>query len=130
MQISTALEATLRREFFFCPQEKEIGGVQKTNQGASVLVLQPNAPVTCEVRSRAAIARFKSLNCEHSHCRYSHGQALSLNAIIPTHFYAIFWLRKSECFESERFTMSVARVVSRCEKFDDCGCASNGSGYQ
>ena len=49
------------QRIFFCPQEKEIGGVQKTNQGASVLVLRPNAPVTCEVRSRAAIARLSHL---------------------------------------------------------------------
>ena len=61
MQISTALEVTLRREQKNCPQEKEIGGVQKTNQGASILVLRPNAPVTCEVRSRAAIARLSHL---------------------------------------------------------------------
>ena len=29
-----------------------------------------------------------------------------------------------ESLESERFIMSVARVVNRCEKFDDCGCAN------
>ena len=29
-----------------------------------------------------------------------------------------------ESLESERFIMSVARVVNRCEKFDDYGCAN------
>ena len=41
-----------------------------------------------------------------------------------SHSYPMFRLRKSECFESERFTMTVARVLTRGEMFDDCGCAN------
>ena len=40
----------------------------------------------------------------------------------------MFQLGKSECsesLESERFTISVSRVVNRGEKFDDCGCGNN-----
>ena len=51
------------------------------------------------------------------------GQALGLNAVIPTCFYAMFQLRNSECsknLESERFIMSVTQVVNYGEKFDDC----------
>ena len=36
-------------------------GVQKTNQGASILVLQPNAHETYETRSHTAIAYFSHL---------------------------------------------------------------------
>ena len=33
-------------------------------------------------------------------CCYSHGLATGLNAVILTSFCAMFWLRKSKCYES------------------------------
>ena len=58
---------------------------------------------------------------------YSCRQALGLNAVSPTCFCTMFWLRKSKCseiFENEGFTMTVARVVNHGEMLDDCSCAS------
>ena len=69
----------------------------------------------------------KNLECIHTTGCYFHGQALAPNALIPSHFCAMFWLRKSNCsesFESERFTTSVAQVVNHGEKFDSFAFAS------
>ena len=58
--ISTAVEVTLRREKKIVLRKKKLG-VQKTNQGASILVPQLNAHETYETLSHAAIACFSHL---------------------------------------------------------------------
>ena len=75
----------------------------------------------------AAITHFSCLIVNVAAAVTLVGRHLVLNTVIPTCFYAIFWLKKRECsgsFESERFTMLVAGVVYRSEKFDKCRCAN------
>ena len=58
---------------------------------------------------------------------HSHGQALSLNTVIPARFCAMFWLRKSKCSESfagEKFIMMVVQVVNCGEMFNNLCVAS------
>ena len=48
----------------------------------------------------------------------SHGQALGLNAIIPTHYCVMFWLSNVNVLKVK---MTVAEVVNFGEMFEDCG---------
>ena len=72
--------------------------------------------------------RYWSLNCELCRCLSLSRAGIRLER---SHSYPLlrptFQLSKSECskrFESERFTMTVARIVNRGEMFCDCGCAN------
>ena len=87
-----------------------------------------NTRKTYGVCSHVAITRLSQLIVNTAAGCYSHGQALGLNAVIPTHFCTMFWLGKGECsesFKSERFTMIVAQVVNCGEMFDNSNCANN-----
>jgi len=104
------------------PQKKkktENLGNKKRKRGALILV--PNTCRTIKARLPGLVA------CAHSCCCYSCGQALVLNAVIPAHFYAMFQLRKSKSFESERVTMSVTRVA---KTLMTAAAPVSGSGYQ
>ena len=50
--------------------------------------------------SHTAITRLGCLIVNIATGCHSHGQALSLNTVIPARFCAMFWLRKSKCYES------------------------------
>ena len=106
--------------------EKKSGGTKK-EKGSTGFSSAPNTCVTYGVHSHTAIAHLSRLIVNTTTGYYSCGQALGLNTVIPTLFCAMFRLRKSEyseSFKSERFTMTVARLVNCGEMFDNCSCAS------
>ena len=109
-----------------CLWGKETGGTKK-EKGSTGIGSAPQPCKTDGVHSHAAVAHLGCLIVNTTNGCYSCGQSLGLNTVIPTHFCAMFQLRKSEyseSFESERFTMTVARVVNCGEMFDDCSCAN------
>ena len=69
-----------------------------TKRGSTGFSSAPNTRETYWARSHAAIARLNRLKTAAG-C-HSRGQALGMNVVIPTRFWAMFRLRKSECFES------------------------------
>lgn len=98
-----------------CPHGKEIGHYWvcflKRRFGFHSA---PNTHETFGVHSQAAITCLNHLIVNLApHC-YSRGQALALNAVIPTsvHASAPWSAKKNECFESERSNMSVTGVVN------------------
>ena len=108
--------------------EKKSGVTEKQQKtGSTDFSSALNPCETLESAFTHGCCMFWSFNCEHGHCCYSCRQALGLNAVIPTCCYAMFCLRKSkrsESFENERFTLSVAWVVNCGEKFGNCGCSN------
>ena len=73
--------------------------------------------------SYLAITSLSCFSCKHSCRLLPLWEALVLNAVIPTCFCTMFQVRKGECSERERFTMSVVRIVNCSERLDNCGCA-------
>ena len=103
-QISVAVKLTFRGGRTDVYKEKVLAAQKrKEKKGSTGFSSALNTCETYGVRSHAAIARLGRVIVNTVTCYYSCRLATGLNAVVLTHFCAMFQLRKSKCYESFEF---------------------------